>query len=36
MIKSLLNIDLDTTNREVKTILEEGRAYLSEQISDFK
>ncbi|MDQ7916358.1 DUF5686 family protein [Mesonia sp. MT50] len=34
--KSLLNIDLDTTNREVKTILEEGRAYLSEQISDFK
>jgi len=34
--KSLLNIRLDTTNREIKTIIEDGRAYLSEQISDFK
>ncbi|PZW41738.1 carboxypeptidase-like protein [Mesonia algae] len=34
--KNSLNIELDTTSREIKTIIEDGRAYLSEQISDFK
>ncbi|PZD78412.1 DUF5686 family protein [Mesonia sp. K7] len=33
--KRLLNVRLDTTQTSVETIITEGRAYLSEQISDF-
>ncbi|MDR6300112.1 DUF5686 and carboxypeptidase-like regulatory domain-containing protein [Mesonia maritima] len=30
------NVNVDSTNAEVKTILKRGRSYLSEQVSDYK